>query len=424
LPDSDSGLGASDGPVPREEPGLRTVLAPLSAMTAVQAVVSVAAITVAVLAVPVSRDIGVDARLVGTFTSILFLVAVIAAAVGGGLVGRFGGVRVNQVCVLFSVIGLGLILTAWLPLVALAAVAFGCSLGPSTPASTHILARRTPSNLLALVLSIKQTGGSFGHFVAGITIPPLVLLVGWQGGVIAVALVCVALIFALQPLRRRYDDDAGAPGGGARRGRDILAGLKLVFSESYLRLLTISAFVYCATQVALTFYFVIFLTEQAGFDLITAGRGLSVATISGVIARMTLAFVTDKGWIAPRIMLALIGISMLAACLMLYAVTSAWHPALVYLVAFYVGASTMTWSGILLAEMVRSLPEGQVSLATGGTFSFMFMGAVVGPALFGALVSATGSYAAGLVTLGVAPFVFGVLILVLRPRAKTAIGAE
>lgn len=410
---------AADQDTPSPAPGLRAVLAPLSAMTAVQALVSVAAITLAVLAVPASKDIGADPRLVGTFTSILFLVAVVAAAVGGGLVGRFGGIRVNQVCVTFSVLGLLLILTAWLPLVALAAVAFGCSMGPSTPASTHILARRTPSNLLAFVLSIKQTGGSFGHFVAGITIPPLVLLVGWQGGIIAVAIVCVLLILALQPLRRRYDDDAGATADAGKSGRNVLAGLKLVFSDSNLRLLTISAFVYCATQVALTYYYVIFLTEQAQFDLVTAGRGLSVATISGVIARMVLAFVTDRGWVAPRVMLALLGISMLAACLMLYAITPGWHPALVYLLSFYVGASTMTWSGILLADMVRSLPERQISLATGGAFSFMFMGAVAGPALFGALVAATGSYTTGLFILGVAPFVFGLLILFLRPRPAT-----
>lgn len=403
---------------PPIKPGIRSVAVPLAVMSAVQAMVSIGAISLAIVAIPASKEIGVDPRLLGSFTAILFLTAVVAAAIGGGLVGRLGGIRVNQFCLIFSLIGLGLVVSAWLPLVVLAAVCFGLSLGPSTPASTHILARRTPPNLLGLVLSIKQTGGSFGHFIAGITLPPLILIVGWRGGIAIVALVTIVLVVALQPLRRVYDDDVGYSGSKAERIANLLAGLKLVATKPDLRLLTLCAFAFCATQVALTYYFVVFLSEQAHFGLIAAGRGLSVATIAGVMARMMLAYVTDRGYIKPRLMLGLLGLSMLLSCLGLYAITPEWPVFTVYLLSLFVGASTMTWSGILLADMVRQTPSHLIAQTTGGAFSVMFAGAVAGPALFAFLLSLTGDYTAGLILLGVVPALLA-LWLVLPARRPT-----
>ena len=48
------------------------------------------------------------------------------------------------------------------------------------------------------------------------------------------------------------------------------------------------------------------------------------------------------------------------------------------------------WPGVYLAEIVRLVPVDRVSVATGGTVGFSFLGVVVGPAAFSALVAASG----------------------------------
>ena len=47
------------------------------------------------------------------------------------------------------------------------------------------------------------------------------------------------------------------------------------------------------------------------------------------------------------------------------------------------------------------MPVEKVGLATGGVLMFTFIGAVLGPSTFGAIVAATGSYAAAFIAMDV-----------------------
>jgi MFS family permease len=72
--------------------------------------------------------------------------------------------------------------------------------------------------------------------------------------------------------------------------------------------------------------------------------------------------------------------------------------------------------GVYLAEVARRAPEGQVGVATGGTQFFTFLGALAGPPLFAASVSATGEYGSGFAVFAVLPMLAAVLLLVRRNR--------
>ena len=67
------------------------------------------------------------------------------------------------------------------------------------------------------------------------------------------------------------------------------------------------------------------------------------------------------------------------------------------------GAIAIGWNGVHFAEVARSAPKGGVGQVTGGTQFFTFMGALAGPALFGVLVAALGSYAIGFAAFALAP---------------------
>jgi MFS family permease len=92
-------------------------------------------------------------------------------------------------------------------------------------------------------------------------------------------------------------------------------------------------------------------------------------------------------------MLAVLG-AVSAACGVLTAASSgAWPLAAIVALAMLYAASAVGWNGVYLAEVARCAPPGQVGTATGGTQFFTFGGAVAGPPVFAAAVSATGSYA-------------------------------
>jgi len=78
------------------------------------------------------------------------------------------------------------------------------------------------------------------------------------------------------------------------------------------------------------------------------------------------------------------------------------------------GASAVGWNGVFLAEVARSAPQGQVGTATGGTQFFTFGGAMAGPPVFTAIVSATGSYAWGFAFFALVPLVISLRLLAAR----------
>ncbi|MCB2033843.1 MAG: MFS transporter, partial [Ottowia sp.] len=171
------------------EPGAAATPAPptpnawwsLAVTTAVQAMVSMALLTVPAMAPVVAEALGVSPTLVGVYVALCYLAAMISSLIGGTLVRRLGAIRVSQVGLGLCAVGLLLCAVPWLPAVALGALCIGAGYGPITPASSHLLALTTPPHRMSLVFSIKQTGVPAGGMLAGALVPGLLLLVGWQG---------------------------------------------------------------------------------------------------------------------------------------------------------------------------------------------------------------------------------------------------
>jgi MFS family permease len=80
------------------------------------------------------------------------------------------------------------------------------------------------------------------------------------------------------------------------------------------------------------------------------------------------------------------------------------------------GATAVGWNGVFLAEVARLAPEGRVAIVTGGTQFFTFAGVLLGPPVFGAIVSASGHYGSGFIFLAILPLATG-LGLFARRRA-------
>lgn len=384
----------------------------LAVTTAIQALGSMALLTLPVMAPEVGRALQVSPALVGLYISLVYVGAVVSTVLGGALVARWGAIRVSQAGLVICALGMAVCALPHLAAVAVGAVLIGLGYGPITPASSHLLALSTPAHRLALVFSIKQTGVPLGSLLAGAIVPTLLLLVGWQASLILVGLACVFVALGSQPLQQALDADRQAD---ARINmRALIDPVRMVFGHPALRSLALCTMMFSVVQMSTTSYLVTFLHEDLSMGLVGAGLLLSLAQAAGVVGRIVWGLVADR-WLGAQRMLLVLATGMAATALATALITPGMSPGWVWLVLVMSGASAIGWNGVYLAEVARRAPPGKASLATGGTLGFTFSGVVMGPALFGAVSSQFGTYRAGFLMLVLAALA-SVALLVLGQR--------
>lgn len=393
----------------------------LVATTAIQALAACAALAIPAIAPVIAERLGVPASMIGTYIALLYIGAATAALAGGGIVLRYGALRLSQACLFVCALGLlaTLLLGFELGAVALLAIAvsallIGLGYGPITPASSHVLARTTPPERMALTFSIKQTGVPAGAALAGLVVPPLTVSFGWQVAMIAVAIGCLAVALASQPLREPLDVDRDRT---ARLSMGALVGgLSLVAASAPLRTMALVSFFYSGMQMSVSGFIVSYLHGEVGFGLVAAGTALTAANATGVVARIGWGTLSDRTG-APRGVLALIGFLMAAASVGAALISASWPLVAVLAVAAALGATAIGWNGVYLAEVARLAPPGAAGQATGGCLFFTFVGVVVLPFLFGWVQRLSGSYALCFALAAVVCASVAVLLSVRRPAA-------
>lgn len=365
---------------------------------AVQAMVSMALLTLPVMAPVVAPDLGVSAALVGVYVAVVYAGAMVASLGAGNAIAKYGAIRVSQFGLLLCAAGLSLCAVPHVLASFAGALLIGLGYGPITPASSHLLSASTPAHRMSLVFSIKQTGVPLGGMLAGALIPGLMLWLGWQGALLLSAVVNVACALLTQWLRDELDADRDASVRMAFG--NLMHPLRLVLSHPALKMLAACSFVFSTVQLSLTTYLVTFLTDQMAFGLIAAGFALSLAQLGGVVGRILWGWVADQ-WLGARRMLLVLAAVMGCGSLITAALSPSVPTFMVLAVLLVFGASAIGWNGVYLAEVARQAPKGMASIATGGTLAFTFFGVVLGPPMFGAVSGFFHSYRAGYLALAV-----------------------
>ena len=365
---------------------------PLIITLAIQAMVAAAVLAVPSVAPRVAQTLGISVTYVGLFVSVAYAAAIFASLASGTATARYGSIRVSQISLLLCATGLVLCTLASLWTLALGAMFVGLGYGPITPASSHLLARTTPAHRIALVFSVKQTGVPLGGVLAGVLVPGLQVVVGWQSAILCVALLCVLCAWGAQTLRQRFDADRDI--GRRLALGQLLEPVRLVMRHPPLRLLALSSFVFAFAQLALTAYAVTYLTSDLGQGLVAAGAIFAISQSGGVLGRVWWGYVSDR-WLGARRMLVVLAVLMSASALATALLHAVVPVAVVAAVLFVFGASAIGWNGVYLSEVARAAPKDQAGIATGGTLAITFLGNVLGPAIFGAIAGGFGSYRAG-----------------------------
>jgi len=399
---------------------MRSTVLPLVATLAVQAMVSMASITVPVLAPAAARELTVSAGYIGIFVALVYLGSMVSSAASGDLIRRFGPIRVSQFCLLLCAAGLAVLTLGAAPALVASALLIGAGYGPITPASSHILAKTTPPHMLSLVFSLKQTGVPVGGALAGAVVPLLVLAGGWRSAALAVGGLCVLSAFLAQPIRREHDADRERSRPVSARG--AFRSLALVVTAPPVRRLSTCSFFFSGLQLCLVTYLVTYLTGQLGYSLVQAGLMLSVAQGAGIVGRIGWGALADRSR-RPAAVLGAIGVGMaLAAGAMAFS-SPQWPSALLTVLCAAFGGTAIGWNGVFLAEVAREAPAGKTVEATGGALFLTFFGVLVAPPLFALIVESGAGYAAAFAIVAAPPLLCGLWLLARaapRPAGPTA----
>src|SRR5690606_3072432 len=243
---------------------------------------------------------------------------------------------------------------------------------------------------MSFVFSIKQTGVPLGGVLAGVIVPSLADMAGWQIAFLVIAAATLLCAVAIQPLCAELDADKDKT-QALSFGNGLVAPLRLVFSQRSLAVLAAVSFMLSITQLSLVTYMVTFLHDDLSMGLIVAGFTLAVAQAAGVAGRLLWGYISDR-FLGPIAMLGLLAV-LIGACSLLMPFLQHFDSQILTLIVLSLfGSSAVGWNGIYLAEVARQAPPGQASIATGGALCMTFLGIVIGPPIFGLIAGAFGSY--------------------------------
>jgi MFS family permease len=391
----------------------------LASMMMGQVVIAMAIMTVPVLAPQIAADIGIEASGVGLYSATVFIGAIVFTSLAGSVIGRHGSIRTTQIAMLLGATGLAVSLGGWLPALLAGAFAAGMGYGVATPAASHLLARTVPRKNRGLLFSVKQTGVPLGGFLLGLTVPAIADRHGWPWGIAAVIGVLLVFALILQFLRGRYDGDRDPE----RRIRpaETLAAIRMVMDDARLQPLAWAAFAYAMMQLSVFSFYVVVLVERGGLDPVTAGVAFSVMHLGGIIGRPLLGWISDRV-LPARPLLSAIGFAIFVCGLALAALDDTWPRPLLWAVSFGAGIIAAGWNGVYIGEVARVMPGPEVARATGGVSAFAYLGVVIGPAVFSAVVAITGSYGNAFLTVGTVALIPAMLLL-RAPRGMKQTGA-
>jgi MFS family permease len=327
------------------------------------------------LAVQVREELHFDEAGLGLTVAAFFGTAALSSAAAGRLSERLGPAAAMRVSSSVSAVALLLIAVAGRSLPALLGclVVGGFGNAMAQPATNLFLARRVPPERLGLAFGVKQSAIPLATLLGGLAVPGVALTVGWRWAYV-VAAAGAALLVVVDP---GGSTTAPPTERGARRGARDTALRPLV-------LLAVGVGLGAAAAGTLGSFLVSGAVDE-GMAEGTAGVLASACSAAGVTTRLVSGVRADRRGgrhlpvVAGMMAAGVAGFALLA-------VGEMWATVVGALLAYVLGWS---WPGLFNLAIVRANP-GAPGAATGITQTGTYIGAVLGPLVFGTVVEGSG----------------------------------
>jgi MFS family permease len=325
-------------------------------------------------AVFIRSDLGFGATEFGAAVSVFFASAAAAALLGGGVLDRIGRRKSTLLAgALAATGGFGTagLAQSWLVLVAFMAV-LGATNAACQVTSNLTLARAVPPHRRGLGFGVKQAAIPLAIALAGLAVPAVAQSVGWRWTYVCTGAAGLVVIGTGLRMPRAAHRPAGTLAGPDR--------------PPLLPLLIIATAVTVASAAANSFgAFVASWAFEVGLTPSEAGVLMASGSALNLVVRVWSGHRADQrhGRNLPVVAVQMLGGGVALALL---SIASPWAVVPAALAAFVVGWS---WPGLLMFAVVRvgrELP----GLASGFLQAGAFLGAALGPGVFGVLVGSLG----------------------------------
>lgn len=391
----------------------------LSATLVVQVVSSFAAAAIPLLGPILTRRWGLAPQDIGYVSAMVSTGICWFLACGGPMLDRYGPIRTLQFGLVFVAAGLACLAQPMASVGFIGALLVGLGLAPNTPAGSQILMRAAPPDHRTLIFSIKQAGVPLGGAIAGIAVAPLVLAFGFVGAVSTLVAVVLLCTLSVQAFRHSLDTEKGPQNKAWARlflsPSSLTRSARVLNSHPVLPMLTAMGVSFSITQACITAFTATYMVTQHGKSLAEAGFYMSALLAASTVARIFF------GWLADRLGAGLLLLSVLAlgagGSILLLVWSAAASPWLIYGCMALVGATSMGWNGVHMAELARASPPALIGEITSGASLFGFVGSICGPLAFAIVASKTGGFTWPFVLVAGQLIVFGAFALCRRPSA-------
>lgn len=365
----------------------------LSATLLVQVVSSFAAAAIPLLGPILTQRWNLPPESIGYISATVSIGICWCLACGGPMLDHHGPIRTLQLGL--AAIGLGLIFLSQ-PVAVIGffgALLVGLGLAPNNPAGSTMLMRTAPIRHRNLIFSIRQAGVPLGGAIAGVVVAPAVLGLGFTRAIWLIAAIVVLSLLAVQRFQKRLDAEKGPPNRAwARRFLSpsaLLRAAAVIRTHPSLPLVTGIGVSFSIAQASVQAFTATYLVTN-GKDLAEAGIFISVLLAASTISRIVLGWLADK---LGRSLLLLCLLALGASTALVLLVWSAGAPSWVlYGCVAFVGATSLGWNGIYMAELARLSPPALIGEVTSAANLFGFAGSVCGPLAFALIASGTGGF--------------------------------
>jgi MFS family permease len=383
-------------------PSLRRVLAS-TAMATTAGVLP--AFLIGAQAVQLTRELGFDAARLGIVIGVSWAAAALTSTSMGRLAEHIGGSRALRLAALGNgsvMLLMALTVRGWLSLALLGAAA-GAGNALTQPAANVLMARTIPPHRFGIAFAIKQSAMPFGTLVAGLAVPAVTLTLGWRWSFATCGMLALAAGVSVPR------DGSGAATRSIPEQPRIRA--RLDTPVPLLAVLAIGVGLGAATASALA-SFLVSGGVSAGLSEGGAGLLLTAGSLLGIASRLLQGHRADR---RRRGHLRVVGLMLSGGALAfaILAIGQPWAYVAATPIAFAAG---WAWPGLFNLAIVRANPLGP-GLATSVTQTGTYLGAGLGPLVFGLLVEQAGYRTAWLAT-GAAALLAAAAVFTGRSRLR------
>lgn len=339
------------------------------------------------LAVQISEDIDISAAGIGVVVGIFFATSALASPLMGRLAEQTRWAPSMRLAAVGAGITLGLtsvLATSVLTLSAISVIG-GLAAALVHPATNLGLARCTVLGRQGLVYGFKHAAVPAATALGGFAVPTVALPFGWEWVfVIGAALAVFAVLFIpLHPDEYEVAQATAADPGVSHRPSTAMSLLVVIAAGAAFGIIALDGF---AT-------FLVLYSVDIGFSEAAAGALLALGSLVGISMRLLAGWQMDRRatgglpTVSVFMFLGAIGMGLIASGV----------PLLVVLGTFVGCAFGWGWSGLFTYSVVRANPLAPAA-STGITMTGIFIGAALGPPLFGFLADGI-SFTAAWVTM-------------------------